>query len=670
VRRAARAIGLALPLDDLRIDGKQVIRDYRASGRKYAAPAVMILDRTVHGVFADGAELILTHNIVAVETKDGIERWGEVTVPSGGEILMLRTHKKDGTTREPEEIAGKEAISAPDLSVGDCVEWETLESKAASDAFAPGFLGERFYFQSFDSPLDRSEYLLLTPEALPLDIDRRAGAPEPTTATRRGPSGETFHLTTFAAREVTQLFAERSAVPAIEYVPSVRVSSGVSWQGWARFLDEQLYGTWRSSPAIRELAVTIAAAVRLGASGAASPAGSAAPPVTRTRLAAAIVRWVTDNIEAGDDLRDPASATLARGRGNRLALVLALARQLDVPAVPELVRSRLVADADGVLAPQEVDDFGDTVVRFDVGPLPAYADLRLRHASFGYLPPSLDGAKTLSIDGGHFGVAHGGGSPDQRTVDMTIRLDEKGGGKALATEELTGWPALEWAELMDRFGSDKVKLRQDFEQRWLGVQFPGARLDDLQVEVSPPAATTSAAATGAGAAGAAPGEGEASPAGSSGGRVRVRYSFMSPQLGVRSEQEIKLSPTFFRSQPGRRFAAEPRRSTTLMLGFDVPVRLNATVVLPPSARVIGPATPPAGLVARKGAYRFVEERTARAGSPEVLLLHRESALPLTRVPPSEYAGVAADLRRVDGLEQQEIRIRLHSAVVGGGAGAR
>jgi len=338
VRRAARAIGLGLPLDDLRIDAKQVIRDYRASGRKYAAPAVMILDRTVHGVFADGAELILTHNIVAVETKDGIERWGEVTVPSGGEILMLRTHKKDGTTREPEEIAGKEAISAPDLAVGDCVEWETLESKAASDAFAPGFLGERFYFQSFDSPLDRSEYLLLTPEALRLDIDRLAGAPEPATAMRRGAGGEMFRLTTFAAREVAQLFAERSAVPAIEYVPSVRVSSGVSWPGWARFLDEKLYGTWRSSPAIREQAAAIAAAVRSGAEVPAALAQAASPPATRTRLAAAIVRWVTDNVEAGEDLRDTASATLARGRGNRLALVLALARELDVPAVPELVR--------------------------------------------------------------------------------------------------------------------------------------------------------------------------------------------------------------------------------------------------------------------------------------------------------------------------------------------
>ena len=663
VRRAARAIGLALPLDELRIDGKQVIRDFRASGRKYAAPAVMILDRTVHGVFNDGAELILTHNIVAVETKDGIERWGEVSVPSGGEVLMLRTHKRDGTTREPEEIAGKDAISAPDLAVGDCVEWETLESKAASDAFAPGFLGERFFFQSFDSPLDRSEYLLLTPERLALDIDSRAGAPAPMTALRRGADGETVRLTTFAAHEVPQLFAERSAVPAIEYVPSVRVSSGVTWQGWARFLNEQLYGTWRSSPGIRELAATIAAAAGPGAGGA--PPSGTSPPATRARLAAAIVRWVTDNVEAGDDLRDPASATLARGRGNRLALVLALARELGVPAVPELVRSRLVADADGVLAPQEVDDFGDTVVRFDGGASPSYVDLRLRHASFGYLPPSLDGAKTLSIDGGHFGVAHGSGSPDQRTIDVTIRLDDRGGGKALATEELTGWPALEWAELMDRFGSDKVKLRQDFEQRWLGVQFPGARLDDLQVDLSPPSTSVKPAA-----APAAPGVASRAPSPSGEGRVRVQYSFMSPQLGVRSDQEIKLSPTFFRSQPGRRFAAEPRRSTTLMLGFDVPVRLNATVVLPPSARVIGPSAPPTGLIARKGAYRFLEERTARAGSPEVLFLHRESALPLTRVPPSEYAGVAADLRRVDGLEQQEIRIRLHSAIVGGGAGSR
>jgi hypothetical protein len=63
-------------------------------------------------------------------------------------------------------------------------------------------------------------------------------------------------------------------------------------------------------------------------------------------------------------------------------------------------------------------------------------------------------------------------------------------------------------------------------------------------------------------------------------------------------------------------------------------------------------------VDRPGGYHFVEERRLRVGSPEILVLTRDSAMPLERVAPRDYAGVAADLRRVDGLEQQEIRIRL------------
>ena len=146
VRRAARALELPLPLDEHRFDGRAVIRAFETSGGRYAAPAVVVLDRTVNGVFPDGASVILTHNIVRVQTKDAIDRWGEVTVGNGAEILLLRTHKPDGSTREPEEIAGKEAISAADLAIGDYVEWETLETKPASDAFPGGFLGDRFYF--------------------------------------------------------------------------------------------------------------------------------------------------------------------------------------------------------------------------------------------------------------------------------------------------------------------------------------------------------------------------------------------------------------------------------------------------------------------------------------------------------------------------------------------
>jgi hypothetical protein len=132
---------------------------------------------------------------------------------------------------------------------------------------------------------------------------------------------------------------------------------------------------------------------------------------------------------------------------------------------------------------------------------------------------------------------------------------------------------------------------------------------------------------------------------------------------------MRIEPTFFRSQPGRRFAAEPQRVTALVLGFDVPVRMTATVELPGAARVDDATLRKDVLITRTGGYRFVEERQVRAGPagrPNVLVLHRESALPIMRVSPGDYAAVAADLRRVDGVEQEEIRIRLGPSGRGGG----
>jgi tetratricopeptide (TPR) repeat protein len=638
VRRSARALGLPLPLDGFRVDGRAAIRTFEAAGGQYAAPAVMVLDRAVTRVFGSGATMSLTHEIVRVDSKDAIDRWGEIEVPAGAEILTLRTHKSDGTTREPEEIAGKESVSAADLAIGDYVEWELLETHGPSEAFAPGFLAERFFFQSFDAPIARSELELVTPAGLPIAFDARAGAPK---AEKRLAADGT-QLTTFVATNVPQLFAERSAVPAIEYVPSVRASSGVGWSAWARYLTEELHDAIRVSPEVAALAR------RIGA-----PAGG-----DRARLAAAIVDWVTENIEATDELAEPAGYTLARGRGSRVTLTLALAAELGLPAEVVLARSRLVADAGAATPPQELDDFADTLVAFDLAPKPVYSDLRLRHAAFGYVPPGLDGARTLSLRDGSFGVARSSAGEDRRTIDMTIRLDERGGGSAVATEELAGWPALEWADLVDRFGADRVRLREDFEQRWLGVQFPGARLRDLQVDL---------------------------PRDASGrvGTARVRYSFVSAHLAVAvagtgagggatggdraaGSREMRIAPTFFRSQPGRRFAAEPQRSTALMLGFDVPIRMTATVELPGAARLDAPGTPGDLVVSRAGGYRFVEARDVEPGRPNVIVLRRESTLPIMRVAPGEYAGVAADLRRVDGAEQAEIRIRL--GAVGHGTG--
>src|SRR5204862_2215684 len=118
----------------------------------------------------------------------------------------------------------------------------------------------------------------------------------------------------------------------------------------------------------------------------------------RTRLAAAVVKWVTDNVDAVDDLRDPATLTLARGRGNRLALMLALLRELNVPARPVLARSRLVAETEAPAPVEELDDFSDSILEITLAPdRQVWIDPRLRYAAFGYLPPSLDGARTLAL---------------------------------------------------------------------------------------------------------------------------------------------------------------------------------------------------------------------------------------------------------------------------------
>ena len=155
---------------------------------------------------------------------------------------------------------------------------------------------------------------------------------------------------------------------------------------------------------------------------------------------------------------DPATFTLARRRGSRTALVVALARDAGPAGVvrcwpgrgwwPRPRRRRRRRSSTTSPTRCSSSTWRRTRPR-------GYVDLRLRHAALGYLPPGLDGAPDPDVP---MEAPTSRGSPsrgprgaeDRRTVDMTIRLDEQGAGVAVATEELAGWPALEWAELVDR----------------------------------------------------------------------------------------------------------------------------------------------------------------------------------------------------------------------------
>jgi cellulose synthase operon protein C len=616
VRQVARVMGLPLPIEQFRLDGKTVIQEYRASKVDYAAPAVLVLDRTVSYVLEDGTQVILTHNIVNVKTKDGIARWGEVEVPDSAEILALRTHKADGRVREPEEISGKETISAPDLGPGDFVEWETVEYREPEPGLAPGFIGDRFYFQSLELPLHLSEYLVLAPAALALEFDGRAGAPAPEVGS--GPTAET-RLYRFVARKMPQLFGEPASVGHIEWIPSVRASSRIGIERWARMLADGLFGLTRGSPALRGLAQRVVAGVDRRNHG----------------WEGAIVRWARDNIEAEVSLGEPATATVARGRGNRAAVIVALARALGLDA--DLVLARPVSEAPTDEAPvdQELDDFGEVLVRFsggDAGAAPLFVDPRWKHAPLGYLPPALDGARCLSLLGGGLETARSR-SQDGRSVHLELRLEPDGSGKGLVRETLRGWPAIEWASVHERLRGDQSKLRQDFEQRWLNHHFPGARLEQLAMDIDK----------------------------SREGEAVLRYSFSSAGLASRYGGELRLVPTFFRSQPGRRFATESQRRTPLLAGADPPLDLEVEIHLPAQSTVLDVGREGTIETGQGEALRFSERRQIlldRRGSPATarVLIRRSAQLPLLRVAPAEYPAVASELRRVDSLEQGEIRI--------------
>jgi tetratricopeptide (TPR) repeat protein len=617
VRQAARVLGLPLPLDDFRLDARAVIREYRESGSDYEAPAVLVLDRTVARVLDDGTQVILTHNIVNVKTKDGIARWGEVEVPDNAEILSLRTHKADGRVREPEEIAGKEAISAPDLAAGDFVEWETVEYREPEGSFAPGFVGDRFYFQSLELPLHLSEYVLLAPASLALDFDRRAGAPAPEVSD--GPAGTKRYR--FVAQKMAQLFAEPASVAHIEWIPSVRATSGVTVERWSRMLADGLYGVARRSPALNALARKVVLQV--------DPAGN--------RWPAAIVRWTKENIEAEAGLAESATSSIARGRGSRPAVIVALARALGLDAQLVLARPLSEVPADRAPVSQELDDFSEVLVRFaGRGPNapPVFVDPRWKHAPLGYLPPALDGARCLVLGSDRLETARSQ-STESRVVRMTLRLEPGGAGSGEVREQLRGWPAVEWAAVHERLRGDEGKLRQEFEQRWLNHHFPGARLDVLSITINNDR------------------EGEA----------ELRYSFSSAALASRQGEELRLLPGFFRSQPGRRFATEGARRTALLVGSDPNLDLEAELLLPGGASVVDPGREGEVATGPGKVLRFSEQRKtvadARPGGAGVRVrIRRQAALPLVRIDPADYPTVAGELRRVDPLEQGEIRIRL------------
>jgi tetratricopeptide (TPR) repeat protein/transglutaminase-like putative cysteine protease len=539
------------PMDPFRVDGREVIAAYRRDRGKpiYQSPAVILLDRTVTRVFPTGARLTLTHNIIQVRTKDGIDKWGEVNVPEGADVLTLRTVKADGSTREPEEIAEKQAVSVPDLEPGDFVEFEYVDPSAAPAAFPDGFLAERFFFRSYDAPLDRTEYVLATPAGMPLDLDARGDAPAPTLEKRDG-----LELRTWSGRYKPQNFQEPAASPFAEFLPSVRASSGLSFVGWRDFLRDNAFGAERANEEVRQIA---AAETRAKA--------------TLGEKVAALDGWVRRHIKNGGSLDEPASAIIAKEQGNRVTVLAALCRAAGIPSEVALVRPLSSPQLDGKLP--DLEGYDQPVLL--AGGLTV--DPRYRHSAAGFVSPPLRGGSLFELSPGPMRTGRvPKASPDDRQMHLEVSLAPDGGAEVYARERLRGWPALQWRDALDKLAPDRV--RPEFEQHTLGFYFPGSTLRELRWS----------------------GENDDD------GLFTVEYRFHAPGLARKIGDRLVL-PAFYPATLGKRYVGVATRSTPLFVDYAAPTSIEATVTLAPGLDVELPSA-----VKLDGFGRFVQEakRTA------------------------------------------------------------
>ncbi len=415
--------------DPDRLIGREVIAAFEAAGRHYDGPAVFVLDRTVTRVYATGGQRTITHNIVKVLAKDGIDRWGEWRIPPNAEVLGLWAWKPGGARIEPEELAEKETISIPKLSVGDYVEVEYVERAPPPGAFDRGFLSERFYFASLDAPLDCSEYVLVTPPDMPVELETRGAVPRLAIESRRERAGMVT-VRSYAARSVPQQVAEPSAAPLAEFVPSVRASARVSISAWRAYLTDLSFGTRRRDPAIEELARGLVAGAK-----------------TDAERVARLDGWVRLHIKQGGGIEDVATAVLARREGNRVALLAALAEAVGLPV--RVLLARLLRAA---AIPSELEGYDQPLVEI-AGQV---IDPRQRHGRPGELPAHLRGAQALVLepDAPSKAITLPTGSVDQRAMAVQIELLADGAGVVKVEERLSGWPAVEWRESLERLAAD------------------------------------------------------------------------------------------------------------------------------------------------------------------------------------------------------------------------
>ncbi len=607
--RLAPILGGQHVLAAYRKDGRKAIEAFEAAGRSYDGPEVLVLDYMAARVFEDGSSLELVHTVQKVQSDESVNRLAEVEVPEGAQVLTLRAWKPDGRKLEADAIAGKDSVSLPNVASGDYIEFEYLQANAPADGFPHGYLGERFYFKSFEIPFHHSHMVMILPKDMPYRVDPRGPAPK----LEEKLDGD-LRVLTWQVDQSLPLVAEPGSVSAREFIPSIRLGVNATWPAMIDSLRDALIDRDLYDPYYASLARQIV--------------GEAAPNDYRLR-AERLYNWVLANVENNNDVFSQAALMLRAKAGNRARVLHYLLTLAGVPSKLGLARNVAGDVTESEMA--DADTYDHLLVRVDVGQVGHTQQLWLftveRWAPFGFMPPTLRGQVALLLEPGapRVKVSDGLLGDDSRKFDLKVTLHADGSAHIDALESLHGSEAVSWRSQLEQIPA--AELHRRFEQDYVSRLFPGATLTGLQI--------TGREQTLA--------------------DMSLAYSLDVASFGRRVDGGVAL-PALLSTELAASFARTATRKTTELIPTPVHNALFARIQLPAGAKppVLGPAVSITGAV--PGRPSFSENISL---DHDTLVLERHLILPAMRVPPDQYPLFTEFCRQVDQTEGRELAIRLH-----------
>jgi tetratricopeptide (TPR) repeat protein len=569
------------------------------------APTATRLDSGAVWVHRDASTTERVRTVERILDEKGLTEAGELQIPLGAQLIALRTHKPDGRILESPALSGgeKRSISANGLAVGDDLEIDYL---LASPPPSRGLGGsaDPFFFQATDSSLQRSIYRIQSERPLIADAHRFE---LPEGAAQSLPGALTLERT-----HVNALIEEPAAPPTAEFLPWVEVGFGATASDLARELGDQLASRVSADEGVRRLATAAGRAPRISAR-----------VESLWRAVSAAIRG------DGGSLAEPASATIARGAGDRLLPMRAALEYLGIPSHLVVASSPLSSAEPRRFL--RLADYTVALLRIEPkGEAPMWLEPSLRSAPLGRLPPALCGQPAIELpNGAEAGrafilpdcheSAQGPPGPDDHALEIELSIAADGSVRGEGSEIFRGYDAAAVNASLEQIDDDQ--RRQTVESA-LSAAFRGATLEALEFDL-----------------GSEPG----APA-------RVHYRFTAPdfarvETGNRWSAPIRAFPV----RMAERYLQLAARTLPLLIGGGERPTLMLTLHLPPGAQSSQAAPASISLDTPFGSYVRTEER-----APGLVRLRERLVLPAQRVLPARYASFGSFASQVDAAQSERV----------------